>query len=383
MSRRDKAPVFVVGSARSGNTMLYHMLVSSGEFPVYRTEPVVFDLLAPRFGDFRNEATRQKMLRYWLRSRQFRRCGVDAATITEKIMKQVSTPGDFLRVVMDEMARAAGYQRWAVWGPDNLLHIAAIKRQIPEAIFIHVVRDGRDVAYALDRKKFIAPLPWDRSQRLFVSALHWMWKVQRGRRDGRTLGGDYIEVRFEDLVLKPEETLAAIGSFIGQELDYERIRHSEIGAVGRPNTSFVEELSAARFSPVGRWRRQLAPEKVALLEGLVGDALVEFGYELAQPATEIGTRLRTMRKLYPAFYELKEWLKSNTPVGRFVNMNRLHLDEVEPMAELVVGRFSGVGLQGRGVTRGWSRGPSTPRDDSLRSSSRSAQGDTGKAIIEQ
>ena len=36
-----------------------------------------------------------------------------------------------------------------------------------------------------------------------------------------------------------------------------------------------------------------------------------------------------MRAMYPAFYRLKEWLKMETPLGRFVNMNRLHIDEYE------------------------------------------------------
>src|ERR1700675_905063 len=39
-----KPPVFVVGSARSGTTLLYHSLLSSGGFADYRTEPAVFDL---------------------------------------------------------------------------------------------------------------------------------------------------------------------------------------------------------------------------------------------------------------------------------------------------------------------------------------------------
>ena len=328
MSSRDKAPVFVVGSARSGNTMLYHMLLSSGHFPIYRTEPVVFDLLVPRFGDLRRAAVRRKMMRFWLRSRQFRRSGLDARQITERVVTSVRNGGDFLRAVMDEMARAGGHQRWTVWGPDNLLYLPDIKRQIPESLFIHVVRDGRDVALALDRKKFIRPFPWDRNYRLFVSALHWMWKVQTGRRYARALGPDYMEVRFEDLVLKPSETLERIGTFIGQTLDYEKIR--KIGAVRHPNTSFPEELEARNFSPVGRWKNFLSEDQIARLEGLTGELLVELGYPLSHSQTaNPGFRLRALRSLYPAFYDLKEWLKTATPAGRFVNLNRLYLDEVE------------------------------------------------------
>ena len=328
MSSRDKAPVFVVGSARSGNTMLYHMLLSSGHFPIYRTEPLVFDLLVPRFGDLHSAAVRRKLMRYWLRSRQFRRSGLDARQITEKVMTSVRNGGDFLRAVMEEMTRAGGYQRWTVWGPDNLLYIPEIKRQIPDALFIHVVRDGRDVALALDRKGFIRPFTWDREYRLFVSALHWMWKVKTGRRYARTLGPDYLEVHFEDLVLNSSETLARIGTFIGQTLDYEKIRR--IGAVRRPNTSFTEELEAHNFSPVGRWKNLLSKDQIARLEGLTGELLVELGYPLSHPqAANLEFRLRALRSVYPVAYSFKEWLKTATPMGHFVNLNRLHLDESE------------------------------------------------------
>jgi hypothetical protein len=330
VSTRGKAPVFVVGSARSGNTMLYHMLLSSGRFPVYRTELCVFDLLVPRFGDFSNLATRRELMRCWLRTRQFRRSGLDADEITGIIATSVTTGGEFLCAVMEGMAQAGGFERWAVWGPDNLLYIPTIKQQIPDALFVHVIRDGRDVACALDLQEFIRPFPWDRNYRLYVSALHWMWKVQTGRGHGRTVGPDYMEVRFEDLVLHPEEALLKVGAFIGENLDCEKIRQAKIGALLAPNTSFPEELKSGGFSPVGRWRRHLSDDKVARLEALVGDFLLELGYPLSRAESKArGFRLRTMRATYPAFYQLKEWLKTATPLGRFVNMNRLHIDECE------------------------------------------------------
>ncbi len=267
-------------------------------------------------------------MRCWLRSRQFRRSGLDASQITETVMTSVHSGGEFLTTVMTAMARGGGYQRWAVWGPDNLLYLPEIKRQIPEALFIHVVRDARDVALALDRRKFIRPFPWDRNYRLYVSALHWMWKVQTGRRYARTLGPDYLEVRFEDLVLHSSETLTRIGTFIGQSLDADRIRQIGIGL--RPNTSFTEELQAGTFSPVGRWRKLLAEDQVARLEDLTAELLVELGYPLSHPHRgNLEFRLRLMRALYPGFYDLKEWLKTATPVGRLVNTYRLHLDESE------------------------------------------------------
>jgi hypothetical protein len=170
--------------------MLYYMLLASGRFPVYRTEPCVFDLLVPKFGDFRSVSTGRELMRCWLRTRQFRRSGLDAREVTEKVVTSVTTGGEFLRAVMEEMARAGGFQRWAVWGPDNLLHIPAIKRQIPDALFIHVIRDGRDVACALDKKEFIRAICWDRSYRLlcFRASLDVESPNRPGPRPGHRTG---------------------------------------------------------------------------------------------------------------------------------------------------------------------------------------------------
>lgn len=323
---RDRAPVFVVGSARSGNTLLYHFLLSSGHFPQYQTEPLVFDLLAPRFGDFRYRSNRQELMKYWVRSKQCRLSGLDVRQITDRVVNEVSSAGDFLTTVMYQMAREQGYERWAVWGPDNLLHMGVIKRQIPNALFIHVIRDGRDVAYALHNKGFIRPFPWDRQHRLLISALHWRWKVQTGRRLRHELGNDYVEVRFEDLVLKPQQTLAQVGEFIGLPLDYERIRNSQLGVVTNPNTSFPGELRSGSFQPVGRWRKQLPTKEVQQLESLIGDLLNELQYPLSVPnPPKPSLRLRSMNVAYPSFYSFKEWSRLRTPLGRFVNMNRLVL----------------------------------------------------------
>jgi hypothetical protein len=90
---------------------------------------------------------------------------------------------------------------------------------------------------------------------------------------------------------------------------------------------------------VGRWKRQLSDDKVTRLEGLVGELLLELGYPLLSRAgsTTLGFRLRTVRAVYPAFYQWKEWLKTATPLGRFVDMNRLQIDQCEDSGEVAEG----------------------------------------------
>jgi len=329
-SSRLKAPVFVVGSARSGTNFLYDTLLSSGGFAVYRTEPVVFDILLPKFGDLSKRRNREKLLAVWFKSYQFRLSRLDRGLIEEKILHDCHNAGDFLTIVMDELARQQGLERWAAWGPDNLLYMPLIARTVPGSVFLHIIRDGRDVALSMNKKRFIRPFPWDRQRSLLVAALHWRWKVERGRAAGRDIPNRYMEIRFEDLVgRRTREVLEQIGRFIGYDLDYERIQRAAIGTVARPNSTFEGADGMPTSEPVGRWKSFLSRAQVEQVESILGPLLEDFGYPLEFPgAVTRGLAAKFMRASYPAFFDLKEWLKMQTPFGRFVNINRLQFNAI-------------------------------------------------------
>jgi hypothetical protein len=241
VSDRKTAPVFVLGYPRSGTTVLYHMLLSAGNFAVYRAESNVFNQLVPRFRGMRSSADRKELLDVWLRSKLFRVSGLDAREISARIMRDCRSGGDFLRILMQETARQQAVARWADCTPEHILYMEQIKREIPDALFIHIIRDGRDVALSYAKQGWSFPLPWDRHDRLGVAGLYWEWLVDKGREQGKRLGADYQEVRFEELVARPQETLSRLGSFIHHDLDYERIQRAGIGSVSEPNSSFLGE----------------------------------------------------------------------------------------------------------------------------------------------
>lgn len=311
---RDKAPVFVVGCPRSGTTLLYNMLLSSGGFAVYLAESNVFNLLVPRFGDLRVPATREKLIDAWLQSKLFRATFLDAEQTRVKLLSQCRNGGDFLRIVMEEMARDQGVGRWADNSPEELLHACTIKKVLPDAVFIHMIRDGRDVALSLDARphKWVRPFRWDREKSLLVTGVFWEWMVKEGRRQGETLGDDYIEVRFEDLQADPHGTLARLGDFIQHDLNYERILRAGIGSVSDPNTSFKGDSDG----PVGRWKKKINPQKLALFETLVGSTLAELGYPLSKSEVSV-SRIAAMRMKasYQAYFDAKFWFK-NSSLGR-------------------------------------------------------------------
>ncbi|MGC2172343.1 MAG: sulfotransferase [Candidatus Sulfotelmatobacter sp.] len=323
---RGSAPVFVLGCPRSGTTLLYHMLLSAGGFAVYRAESNVFNLLVPRFGGIRSAGDRRHLMKCWLKSMLFRASGLDAAQIEAKIMAECRSGGDFLRLVMAEVARSQGALRWADCTPEHLLYMEEIKRQIPDALFLHIIRDGRNVALSYIKQGWSYPLPWDRGERLGVAGLYWEWIVRKGREQGRSLGADYREVRFEELVTNPRQTLLRLGEFIEHDLDYGRIQREGIGSVSQPNTSFAGE-SEERFNPVDRWKEKMSTEQAAAFEALVGDFLQDLGYapvSAAKPRKSL--RAARLRATYLTMFEAKHWIKTNTPLGRFVRLGRILIE---------------------------------------------------------
>jgi hypothetical protein len=330
-SDRKYAPVFVMGCHRSGTNLLYDMLLSSGGFAVYRGYLPIYKILIPRFGSMSSRSHREKILETFLRSKGFRRTGLDPGPLSARILNECRNGGDFIRVVMDAMARSQQAPRWAVYDPDNVLRVERVKRDIANALFVHIIRDGRDIALSLKKMGGFAPLPWDRSptESLVATSLYWEWMVRKGRADGRKFPADYIEIRYEDLITNPRETLGKLGGFIDHDLDYDRIQRAGLGRLSETNSSFREEGTQEKLHPLGRWKERLEHADVAAIEATVGECLRENGYELSLPAAErrCGLRHSWMREVYPAFLGSKLWLKLHTPVGRFANMSALELEE--------------------------------------------------------
>jgi hypothetical protein len=324
-----KPPVFIVGSPRSGTTWLYHILLSSGGFAIYRTEPRVFTYLAPLFGDFRTRVQRQRFLEHWPRTEDFLRSGLEAEYLRSRIASDCRSAGDCQRIMMDAIAQQQGAIRWSDCTPDNLLYIDEIKRSFPDALFIHMVRDGRDVALSMAKQKWIRPFPWDKDRAILPAALYWAWAVGRGRQAGTRIAGSYLEVHYRDLVQHHEQTLTQIAEFIGHPLDSTRIRQAAIGSVNKPNTSFAT-TSGAAFQPVDRWRSTCTPEDLRLMECAISPRLEELGYPLLTPREDLQSSAceRANCALYRLNFALRFWLKSRTPLGQWLS-DRSLLDAAE------------------------------------------------------
>jgi len=324
---RSTRPVFVIGCPRSGTTLLQHMILSSGDFAFYPWESSTFSYLGVKFRHLTSLKERKNVLDFFVRTERFAVLGLERNDIESRVLSECVNIGDFLRIVMEEMCRKQAVHRWMEKTPDHALYISNIKQSIPDALIVHIIRDGRDVALSLANRggrRFL----WRGRSQLLPSGVFWKWIVQKARAGGRHIGQDYYELHYEDLVTKPREMLAKLGDFIGHDLDYDRILRVGSGCVSHPNTSFPQLAPASPFNPIGRWKTQCPLEELAMFESLVGDSLEELGYSLStstQQRRRPPLSMTASLALYVAQLEMKVWIKTKSPFGALLVKSRYQM----------------------------------------------------------
>ena len=185
-----------------------------------------------------------------------------------------------------------GKARWGDKTPLHCLELNAIRQVLPEARFIHIIRDGRDAALSL-RRMWFSP-GWE----IETQAAYWRKCVLAARRAG--LGRpDYTEVRYEDLILSTRETLDLICARIGLSYDDamlsyytrtpERLREHKGRTLPDGTTLLTQEERLRQQKRtteppdpacVFAWKRAMSAEERGRFQRVAGDLLKDLGYEV-------------------------------------------------------------------------------------------------------
>ncbi len=194
--------------------------------------------------------------------------------------------------------------RWVEKTPRNVRHFGWILERFPAARLIHVIRDGRDVACSAaehpDRRWVDGRWVWQLHPRpVGDHARAWLTDTSAGM----SFRGDprYHEVRYEDLVTRPEATLRELCDFIGEPFDLRLLERQEDlpeggSRSGPADAAAVSGGGAVAVSPgdaatpgspdrgpvftssIGRWRRDLTGEELQEVLRICSPRLLELGY---------------------------------------------------------------------------------------------------------
>ena len=268
-------PIFLLGVSRSGTTLLRVMLDRNTQLAV-PDESFFIPTLAerhPRAVDreaFLDDLRRLPSLRDW---------GVPLDAVAARLRPGI-TIGPAIAAVYETYAAEHGKARWGDKTPMYMRYLDVIARLFPRATYIHLIRDGRDVAMSfLQMPEGISQRSWALPRTVSDVACMWRAEVTAARRLGGEVGAaHYLEVRYEELVSDPATELERICAHVGLSFELGMLETTGTPSAARPHQ---RRLLQAPTPGVRDWRREMSAERVDDFEVIAGDLLSELGYERA------------------------------------------------------------------------------------------------------
>ncbi len=279
---------FVVGANRSGTTLLRLMLDAHPDLaipPETHFVPNLIELFE------QGAASRDDALALIAARPEFGDFGMSEDELSRAIAGQPQTARGVLLAFYGLYASKQGKRRCGDKTPGYSTSMRAIEGVVPEARFVHIIRDGRDVALSVMSRGL-------KERSIEELAQRWKRRIKRTRKQGGNVA-HYTEIRYEDLIADTETSLRRVCEFL--ELPWEDAilsyheraaeRMSEMSgelesAEGRqalPARHRSEMHSATSEPPqrerIEKWKREMNPADVSEFEAIAGDLLAELGYE--------------------------------------------------------------------------------------------------------
>ncbi|MBY0375507.1 MAG: sulfotransferase, partial [Bryobacteraceae bacterium] len=247
----------------------------------------------PEYGDLAIATNRQRLVRDLLHERWFERTRkFGFSTSVEAVMREITAPTfrGVLDAIFGLLARHQQMSRWSDKTPEYVYHLPMLGSVFPDGKYIHIVRDGRDVALSVFRES------WG-PKNVTTAALEWVHTIELTRAFSTTLApGQFLELRYEDLLQSPEREFARLMSFLALD-DDRRL----LPAIVRQANG---ELLRGNFN---KWKTAMSPRDVARFDSLAGYLLTHYRYETCQAPLRKASRLEAL--YWEADSRVRRWLR--------------------------------------------------------------------------
>jgi Sulfotransferase family len=269
-------PIIVLGVRRSGTTLLRVVLDRHSQLAV-PDESYFVPQLAGRHGDtidvenFVDDLRRLPTLRDW-----------DVSVEDVRARLQPGMPlGAAIAAVYEQYAADRGKSRWGDKTPMYMQHLPLLERLFTDALYVHLIRDGRDAAVSfLGMPAGIVTKTWAHPRTAADFACEWRAQVKAAQQLGRRAGpGRYLEVRYETLVADSTAEVERVCFFAG--LPFEPAMLDYVGKTDVSAKPHQRSLERPPTPGLRDWRNEFGPDDVTAFEAVAGDLLAELGYELS------------------------------------------------------------------------------------------------------
>jgi protein-tyrosine sulfotransferase len=273
-------PIFIIGSGRSGNTLMRALLVAQGEIAIPPESYVL--------GSAMREFYRYSYLPWHLLARlglsrfeshpQFHTWGLDMPPVYQQALHLERAQQNFaclIDVLYSSYAKQHQPQahRWGDKTPINTLYLEDILQVFPHAQFIHMLRDGRDVVASYLQSGLYDDLS--------AAAQRWLDAVEAASQLGERQGkAGYLLVRYEDLVHTPVQVMQETCVFLEIQYRAEMLDFwQQADRLGDSYQNHHQKIhSPIQTDSIGNWRRKLSEQQQEQVQQFLGSKLAALGY---------------------------------------------------------------------------------------------------------
>ncbi len=275
-------PFFIIGAARSGNTLLRALLLGHSRVSI-PPESYVLGGLALEWDRvcYRDwDALVRFVLNEFEHQHDFETWGTDLSPLSGPLRELEPGQRSLARIIDSVYRHYAGekFPSADVWGDKTPLtteRVFLIDRVFPGARYIHILRDGRDaVSSAVKAGLYEGSVE--------AACRQWLLRVRTAREFGRTIAATrFMELRYEDLVSDPRASVEAVCGFLGLDFQEEMMEHDR--AYARMGDATAHGHHAKVGEPVttgsiGKWKERLTAEQAVFVERTIGEELARIGY---------------------------------------------------------------------------------------------------------
>ncbi|MCI0447185.1 sulfotransferase [bacterium] len=183
--------------------------------------------------------------------------------------------GMLFDAMMQAWTLKCGKKRWGEKTPHHIHYWREISEIYPNAKFLHIVRDGRDVSLSFLEARF-GP------KSIYNGAVKWKQYLQLvGELQSMLTTNRFLEIKYEDLIENPEFCLTKICNFLGEEYDSKMLLYYENKNLYKTDKRNQENLQRKLISDNKyKWMQQMSDAEVDLFESIAGPELEKYDYTL-------------------------------------------------------------------------------------------------------
>jgi hypothetical protein len=272
-------PIFIIGTERSGTNLLRLMLNAHSAITVPHPPHIMkfFAPLEPLYGDLADDHCFRLMIADVCRMVELHTYPWEIKPDRAKVFLDVQER-NLLNVyfaIYNQYLGYSGKRRWACKSTFMIEHVAEILHSYPDARFIFMVRDGRDVAVSAKKSIFnhfhvyYSALRWQREQRLGLS---WLAKLSPEQ---------IMLLKYEELINDPEATVRQLCRFLGETFEEQMLEYHRSGEARKSGSLCVSWENTSK--PVirdnaNKYRLQLSKTEIMQFEAIAMEELLELGY---------------------------------------------------------------------------------------------------------